>query len=130
MKSTFLGFGIIICSIVSLAIILTLCNVNLRQNELNHAVEHALKTTMENQFDETTYAADSKEELVADFLEALLVQINSDSRIKVEVLDVDVQRGLLLVEVKEIFRHPIGTEGQVVIKRTVIMEQYQVDVYE
>jgi hypothetical protein len=130
LKSTFLGFGITICSIVSLAIILTLCNVNLRQNELNHAVEHALKTTIENQFDETTYTADSKEELVADFLEALLVQINSDSRIKVEVLEVDVQKGLLSVEVKEIFQHPIGTEGQVAVKRTVIMEQYRVDVHE
>lgn len=130
MKSTFLGFGITICSIVSLAIILTLCNVNLRQNELNHAVENALKTTMENQFDATTYVADSSEELVADFMEALLVQINSDSHIRVKVLDVDVRKGLLSVEVKEIFQHPIGTEGQVVVKRTIIMEQYQVDVHE
>ncbi|MDR0925351.1 MAG: hypothetical protein LBN31_13490 [Hungatella sp.] len=128
MKSTFLGFGITICSILSIAIVLTLCSASIRQNELNHAVEHALKDTMENQFDQTTYSANSNEELVADFMEALLVQVNSDSRVTVQVLDVDYQKGLLSVEVKETYHHPIGTEGHVTTKRTVIMEQYQVPV--
>ncbi len=128
MKSTFLGFGITICSILSIVIVLTLCASSIRQNELNHAVEHALKDTIKNQFDQTTYSVSSNEELVADFMEALLVEINSDSRVIVQVLDVDYQKGLLSVEVKEIFQHPIGTEGQVMVKRTVIMEQYQVPI--
>ena len=67
-------------------------------------------------------------EFIADFMEALLVQINSDCSIKVNVLDVDYQKGLLSVEVIEKYKHPIGTEGQVSVKRTVIMEQYTVPV--
>ncbi len=126
MKSVFLGFGITICSLLSIVIVMTLCGTNLRQNELNDAVANALMDTIENQFDDMTYSVNSNDELVADFLEALLVQINSDSLVVVNVLDVDFQKGLLSVEVIEKYKHPIGTEGQVSVKRTVIMDQYTV----
>ena len=128
MKSVFLGFGITICSIISIVIVMTLCGTNMRQNELNDSVDSALKNTVENQFDDMTYSVNSNDELVADFMEALLVQINSDSTIVINVLDVDYQKGLLSVEVIEKYKHPIGTEGQVSVKRTAIMDQYTVSV--
>lgn len=128
MKSVFLGFGITICSIISIVIVMTLCGTNMRQNELNRAVDSAIKDTVENQFDDTTYSVNSNDEFVADFMEALLVQINSDCSAVVNVLDVDYQKGLLSVEVIEKYIHPIGTEGEVSVKRTVIMEQYTVPI--
>ena len=128
MKSVFLGFGITICSIISIVIVMTLCGTNIRQNELNRAVDSAIKDTVENQFDDTTYSVNSNDEFVADFMEALLVQINSDCSVVVNVLDVDYQKGLLSVEVIEKYIHPIGTEGNVSVKRTVIMEQYTVTI--
>ncbi len=128
MKSVFLGFGITICSIISIVIVMTLCGTNMRQNELNRAVDSAIKDTVENQFDDTTYSVNSNDEFVADFMEALLVQINSDCSVVVNVLDVDYQKGLLSVEVIEKYIHPIGTEGNVSVKRTVIMEQYTVPI--
>lgn len=124
MKSVFLAFGITICSFLSIVIIMTLCGTNMRQNELKRAVDSALQDTVENQFDNTTYKVNSNDELTADFMEYLLVQINSDCTVVVNVLDVDYQKGLLSVEVIEKYKHPIGTEGQVSVKRTVIMEQY------
>ena len=130
MKSVFLGFGITICSIISIVIVMTLCGTNIRQNELNRAVDSAIKDTVENQFDDTTYSVNSNDEFVADFMEALLVQINSDCSVVVNVLDVDYQKGLLSVEVIEKYIHPIGTEGNVSVKRTVIMEQYTVPIGE
>ena len=126
MKNVFLGFGITICSIISIVIVMTLCGTNMWQNELNRAVNSAVQDTVENQFDTKTYSVSSKDEYIADFIEALLVQINSDCSVKVNVLDVDYQKGLLSVEVIEKYKHPIGTEGQVSVKRTVIMEQYMV----
>ena len=128
MKNVFLGFGITICSIISIVIVMTLCGTNMRQNELNRAVDSAVQDTVENQFDNKTYSVSSNDEFVADFIEALLVQINSDCDIKVNVLDVDYQKGLLSVEVTEKYKHPIGTEGQVSVIRTVIMEQYMVPI--
>jgi competence protein ComGC len=128
MKNVFLGFGIIICAIISIVIVMTLCGTNMRQNELNRAVDSALQDTVENQFNSKTYSVSSNDEVIADFIEALLVQINSDCTVKVNVLDVDYQKGLLSVEVIEKYKHPIGTDGQVSVKRTVIMEQYSVPV--
>ncbi|WP_310601741.1 hypothetical protein [Anaerosporobacter sp.] len=128
MKNVFLGFGITICAIISIVIVMTLCGTNMRQNELNRAVDSALQDTVENQFDSKTYSVSSNDEFVADFMEALLVQINSECSIIVNVLDVDYQKGLLSVEIIEKYKHPIGTEGQVSVKRTVIMEQYTVTV--
>lgn len=132
MKNVFLGFGITICAIISIVIIMTLCGTNMRQNELNRAVDSAVDSavqdTVENQFNDITYSVSSNDEFIADFIEALLVQINSDCSVKVNVLDVDYQKGLLSVEVIEKYKHPIGTEGQVSVKRTVIMEQYMVPI--
>lgn len=124
MKSVFLAFGITICSFISIVIIMTLCGSNMRQNELYRAVDSALKDTVENQFDIKTYKVNNNDEFIADFMESLLVQINSDSKVIVNVLDVDYQKGLLSVEVIEKYKHPIGTVGQVSVKRTVIMEQF------
>ena len=42
MKNVFLGFGITICAIISIVIVMTLCGTNMRQNELNRAVDSAL----------------------------------------------------------------------------------------
>jgi len=128
MKNVFLGFGITICTIISIVIVMTLCGTNMRQNELNRAVDIALQDTVENQFDSKTYSVSSNEEFIADFIEALLVQINSDCTVKINILDVDYQKGLLSVEVIEKYKHPIGTEGEVSVKRTVIMEQYMVPI--
>ena len=128
MKNVFLGFGITICAIISIVIVMTLCGTNMRQNELNRAVDSALQDTVENQFDSKTYSVSSNEEFIADFIEALLVQINSDCTVKINILDVDYQKGLLSVEVIEKYKHPIGTEGEVSVKRTVIMEQYMVPI--
>lgn len=128
MKSVFLGFGITVCSILSIVIVMTLCGTSIRQNELNDAVDSALMDMVENQFEDTAYSVNSNEEFATEFMDALLVQINSDSTVMVKILDVDCQKGLLSVEVTETYQHPIGTEGQVSVKRTVIMEQYTVPV--
>lgn len=128
MKNVFLGFGITICAIISIVIVMTLYGTNMRQNELNRAVDSAVEDTVENQFDNKTYSVSSNDEFIADFIEALLVQINSDCSVKVNVLDVDYQKGLLSVEVIEKYKHPIGTDGQVSVKKTVIMEQYMVPI--
>ncbi len=39
----FLGFGITICSIIAIVIVMTLWGINIRQNELNNAVNGAFK---------------------------------------------------------------------------------------
>lgn len=113
-----------LCGVIFLVIVMTLGGKQMRKNELNRAVDGALEETVENQFDTKTYSVNNTNEFIADFMEALLVQINSDSTMEVRVLDADYEKGLLSVEVTEHFYHPVGTQGSVSVKRTVIMEQY------
>ena len=126
MKNAFLGTVITVCGILFLVIVMTLGGRQMRQNELNRAVDGALEKTVENRFDTGTYTVDNVDEFVADFMEALLVQINTDSTVEIKILDADHEKGLLSVEVTEHFAHPVGTTGKVSVKRTVIMEQYTV----
>lgn len=124
MKNVFLGSVIMLCGVIFLVVVMTLGGKQLRQNELNRAVDGALEETVENQFNAKTYSVNNTNEFVVDFMETLLVQINSDSTIEIKVLDADYEKGLISVEVIEHFAHPVGTQGSVSVKRTVIMEQY------
>lgn len=126
MKNVFLGSVITMCGVLFLVIVMTLSGKQLRANELRDAVDNALISTVENQFDEKSYDVNNTDEFIADFMQALLVQINSDCSIEIRILNVDQEKGLLSVEVIEHFYHPIGTEGQISVQRTVIMEQYSV----
>lgn len=126
LKSVFLTMGLFICSIISIVIVMTFSGSMIRQNELEHAVELALMNTVKNQWKERTYSVTNNDELLADFLEELLVQVTSDATIQVNVLEIDYEKGLLSVEVIENYVHPIGTNGQISVNRTVVMEQYSV----
>lgn len=126
MKNVFLGSVITMCGVLFLVIVMTLSGKQLRANELRDAVDNALISTVENQFDEKSYNVNNTDEFIADFMQALLIQINSDCNIEIRILNVDQVKGLLSVEVIEHFYHPIGTEGQISVQRTVIMEQYSV----
>ena len=123
MKSVFLGFGITLCVILSVIIVLTINGRNMRTNELNDALNSSLEETVRNLKDDNTYSINNADEYVADFMEAFLVQINSDSTVTINVLGVDYEKGLLSVEVIESYKHSNGNNGSVSAIRTVIFEQ-------
>lgn len=124
MKNIFFGSAVMVCGVLFIIIVMTLSGRQIRQDELNRAVDNAIKETVDNQFDTRTYSANNTDEFVADFIEALLVQINSDSTIEINVLDADYEKGLLSVEVISHYLNPIGTKGKVSVERMVIMEQF------
>ena len=55
MKNVFLGSVITMCGVLFLVIVMTLSGKQLRANELRDAVDNALISTVENQFDEKSY---------------------------------------------------------------------------
>lgn len=125
MKQTVFG---VVCMLVLtfLAIlIMTVYGRNLRQSETDHAlaeaVDAAMSNLMETQIDTTT----SKDELIGNFMRALLAQINSTSDVEVTVLGADEKKGILSVEVTEHYVHPNGVPGSISEVRTVIFEREQ-----
>lgn len=102
----------------------TLYGRSIRQTELDNALTSGMKKAMEMLEAERGYAPESDEELVADFMEAFLIQIESWSDITVHILEADYKKGLISVEAIADYTHPIGTKGSVACKKTMILERY------
>lgn len=123
MKQTI--FGLVCMSIITflLMMLMTVYGRNLRQTETEHTLAEAVDAAMSNLMERQAYAIEDKETFVADFLQALLVQINSTSDVKVSVLDADEEKGILSVEVTETYHHPNGSVGTVSAVRTVLFDR-------
>lgn len=60
-------------------------------------------------------------EFTADFIQGFLMKMSSDSKYTIDILDVDVEKGLLDVRVSERYKQVIGY-GSVSSHKTVILE--------
>lgn len=65
----------------------------------------------------------SREELLAYFVQQLVIEEDAESDLKVEIAYLDIQKGLLSTRVGQIFEYPNGKEGSVYYDRTTILEQ-------
>ncbi len=121
--------AILSCTLVFLVIILSLVlftvyGQNTRQNELEDSLDIAIEQALENLKTRQAYSIDNTDEFVADFVENLIIYIESDSDVKVEILNVDIEKGLLDVNVVETFEQPNGSIKSISCRKTVIMEEY------
>lgn len=113
--------------IVVILIVLTIQGRDIRQTELDNAVDASMEKVMSMLYAEDGLAPETNEELATMFIEALTVQIDSSSNLEVDILAVDVNKGLLSVEARLVYMHPIGTKGTVTCQRTAVKEQYYIE---
>lgn len=118
---------IIIIGMAAVILLVTLSIVSIegkmdRQDELDRAVSAAVKQTVKaSQIDEQKDIT-SDDEMVAEFIQLMSVNLNSDSDIKVEVMGVDYKEGMLDVKVTESFTYLNGRKGSVTIRKCAIYE--------
>lgn len=125
MKNVIISIGLVLITIITTLILLTVYGQNTRQNELDDALSSSVEQSLDNLKISKTYTINDTDEFIADFMQNLVVQIESDSELEVNVLSVDTEKGLLDVEVVETFRQPNGTKGTVSCRKTVILEEYR-----
>ncbi|GHU45005.1 hypothetical protein FACS1894111_13020 [Clostridia bacterium] len=127
MKNIVIG----ICSVVLIfGVVLTAYTLHgrsVRETELSNALSYGMEKAMGMLMAEGSVIPKSDEELVVCFLESFLMQIDSNSVVTVNVLDVDGEMGLLSVEAVLEYKHPIGTKGWVSQKMCILLEAYQVE---
>lgn len=117
------GAFLFIILFLFLAILLTNHGRAVRSNENTSALVNAIDTSLDSVMEQKAYTIRDSNEFVADFLETLLIQYESDSDITVKILKQDMEKGLLSVEVDETYLHPNGSTGTVSVCRTVIFDQ-------
>lgn len=124
MKNAIIASVLILMLIITSLILFTIYNENTRQNELEDSLSIAVEQSLENLKLNKSYSINNTDEFVADFLENLLVSIESDSDVTVEILSVDIEKGLLDVNVIETYKQPNGSVKSISCRKTVIMEEY------
>lgn len=123
MKQMVFGMIAVTILVLFLTIIITVHGRTLRSSEVTQSLSEAMQTTMNQLLSQQSYSIANQDEFVADFLEAFLMQVNSDSDITVHILKADFKKGLLSVEVIETYTHPNGEKGQISACRTVLLDQ-------
>lgn len=123
LKQMVFGMMAVTILVLFLSIIITVHGRALRSSEVTQSLSEAMQTTINQLLSQQPYSIADSDEFVADFLEAFLVQVNSDSDITVHILKADSVKGLLSVEVVETYTHPNGEKGQVSACRTILLDQ-------
>ena len=126
MKNMLVAFYAAIIAFLIILIGFTIHGRSIRQVEL----DNALKSSMENAMTILLYEEgkpQTEEEWKSDFIRSLALQINSNSDLKVVIMEADMEKGLLSVEATLTWYHPIGTKGSVSSFRTAILEAYETE---
>lgn len=125
MKNAVIGFFMIVILIISGVSIQTAENRKIRKNELDSTLSTAMEQSMKVLTVNPVYHIEKEngtDEFIADFIQGFLMKTTSNSDFTVDILDVDVEKGILDVKVKERYKQIIGY-GEVASQKTIILEE-------
>lgn len=125
MKKMIIAFVSCVVIVIIILIGFTMYGRSMRQIEIDNALTTSMERAMEFLLLEEG-GPKNQEEWEQMFLQALVVQIGSDSELTVHIgEDSSMEKGILTAEAILRFRHPIGKEGTVSTGiRTIILEEY------
>lgn len=124
MRNMLIAFIAVLIVVVIILTGFTIHGRSIRQVEL----DNALKSSMESAMTSLMYEEgrpQTEEEWKENFQKSLEIQINSASDLTINILEADMEYGILSVEATLEWMHPIGTKGSVSNIMTAIMEEYE-----
>ncbi len=96
-----------------------------REMELAESLPSAIEESVQKLIKQNGYKIEDSQELIMDFIEDLSLTLDSDCDFTVEVEEVDVEKGLLSVNVIGKYKHPHGEDASISCSRTVIFDKKQ-----
>lgn len=123
MKQTVLGTIVVTITLIVTSILFSIDSRTIRQQEIENALEEALKSCAESIWVNSTYAAQTENEFAADLIQTITTQIESDSAVSIRILDLDNEKGIVSAEAVLKYKYPNGKTGTVSTVKTVIMEK-------
>jgi len=122
MKNTILGMCFVFFVVISMSIIFIIDGRRIRKEEIVDSLSCAIESSMQT-IAGNKYNISDNEQFIADIMQAILLQIESDSTVTINILDIDYEKGILSIEVIEYYRQPNGNPATVACVKTVIFEQ-------
>lgn len=123
MKQTVLGTIVVTITLIVTSILFSIDSRTIRQQEIENALEEALKSCAESIWVNSTCAAQTENEFAADLIQTITTQIESDSAVSIRILDLDNEKGIVSAEAVLKYKYPNGKTGTVSTVKTVIMEK-------
>lgn len=124
MKYSVYGVVLLVLTVLTIAGGMVVSGKDIRENEMDKALNTAVEQTMEQLKKEGGYEIKDAQELIADFQQSLLLHISSDGDLEVKILTADTEKGVLDVEVRQTYQTLRGTKKEAVCRKTVLLEQY------
>lgn len=116
MKNTILGILGVFITIYTIAIGMEIYNIQVRKNQLDHAVSKIVKEVLEIHYKGSDTQA--KQDLEKRITESL----HSNAEIKIQILELDMEKGVLSVTVTEKYQQMNGTTRMESVNKTAIVE--------
>lgn len=117
MKNTILGIVGIFITIYTIAIGLEVYNIQVRKNQLDNSISRIVQKTLEEYYQGDNTQA--KQALERGIYESL----HPSAKIEIEVLALDMKKGIISVVVMEEYRQMNGTIRREAVSKTAIMER-------
>ena len=122
MKNIILGMIGVLVTLYTLLIGLNVLTVQSHKNLIDRHLSRIMKNVLENEF------PDGDETVVKQLLqEEIKNSISRNAELEVEVLALDLQKGILSVRVTECIQTVTGEAKEIVVEKTAIMEQIVTD---
>lgn len=113
-----------VCCILLLVMIQSTVNSqSVREAELRDGLGTAVSQTMREVMESDGKGIEDREDLVAAFMQSLLAKVSSDIELTVKIYSVDIENGLMDVEVCGEYQTAAGKTKTLKVRRTVIYDE-------
>lgn len=119
------GAGMTVIVLVSV-ILLSVAGRGIRSHELNIAVARAVKNTVETGYERAQTEGNSaslKEEMTAYLGQEIINAVQSEAAVQIEVLEMELEKGIVSARVTEGFLYPNGKQSEVSVTKTAIADR-------
>ena len=124
MKHTIFGISLAVIATLVIVVVLGISEQNVRKNEMETSLNMAVEQSLEQLKIDKVYEIGTYQELIADFNQSLLMQMESDADLQVDILAADIEKGVLDVKITAYYQNILGQEKKAVCRKSVILEEY------
>ena len=118
MKNILLGLIGVMITVYTLLIGLNILTVQSHKNQLERNLSRVVKNVLEGEFEQ------SSEESILQMIQEEVSDVMQDKgEREVEILALDLQKGILSVRVTEYITTIVGTQKEIVIEKTALVER-------
>lgn len=118
MKNILLGLIGVMITVYTLLIGLNILTVQSHKNQLERNLSRVVKNVLEGEFEQ------SSEDSILQMIEEEVADVMQEKgKREVEILALDLQKGILSVRVTEYITTIVGTQKEIVIEKTALVER-------